>query len=684
MLNILPTFSISIYPKAAAAAAVSDMADLGADYSRYTACVLQLAEEETEESVDAHLTQTAVECGLDISESQAEGVTSSDFSENARSGATSRNSRSTGLTSSATVENQPGSSGACAAAAASGLSAVARPTHLMRGRSLSFTEYESFLAQAQEHELKPARLPLVVPADPANAPSIFSVSTRKSLQSLKRGYARLRYGKHRAIAPHQTPTCVSCGNDLGRSKVQLELYTLPCTHNCCSNCLRVVLTQAINEDTMMPPRCCNTPIQSALVKSILDEDQQQMFLNSMLRVSTPTENRVYCPNPACGEFIPRRNHIDPKHPFELTCRDWELDAVLQIGQARRWRRCYKCLLLVESIEGHTHMTCSCEAEFCYICGGVWDATDGCPNLCDGPEATERRRVEAEEKRQAEELRLHQEELKAAASKALQQASNRSAQSAEILELLSDQNSELLRFLDFHRNEKRDLMDAHNNQKAEITQVHQKEVAEIKAKFATFTDELEDRQVSAEMELRHTLKQESKACQTRIRHMEIYCNGLNSQGEVPGRVVTERDLRQLGLQYNLRDEQQRLQSSRINVMRDKQNKQMEDYIAKHDEDVRRMRIRQVAIFVAFDMKCEGELRKFRARMHTRKERLVKRWELCQFILREKMAARDGHTYAPVPQPEWPEFEPKPPSRSDDGDLPLLSRNYDSDEDLGFFL
>jgi hypothetical protein len=135
----------------------------------------------------------------------------------------------------------------------------------------------------------------------------------------------------------------------------------------------------------MPPRCCTQPIPGLLIKSLLNREEQTLFLKAVQQYSTPWENRVFCSNPNCGEFIPPRLKVDPKHPFQVTCRscqtkvcimckrdahplghdcpsDTELEAVLKIGEASGWKRCYKCRNLVELTQGCSHMTCRCKAQ----------------------------------------------------------------------------------------------------------------------------------------------------------------------------------------------------------------------------------------------------------------------------------------------------------------------------------
>jgi hypothetical protein len=179
-----------------------------------------------------------------------------------------------------------------------------------------------------------------------------------------------------------------------------------------------MVNQASTDECKMPPRCCTQPIPGFMIKTILSREEQNTFLGAAQQFGTPWESRIFCSNPSCGEFIPPRDKIDPKHPFQVICRkcrarvcvmckrdahptgqdcpyDEELETVLKMGEKSGWRRCYKCRTLVELTQGCTHMTCRCRAQFCYICGAVWDPTVGCPNFCNGDEELERRREQEE-------------------------------------------------------------------------------------------------------------------------------------------------------------------------------------------------------------------------------------------------------------------------------------------------
>jgi hypothetical protein len=437
----------------------------------------------------------------------------------------------------------------------------------------------------------------------------------------------------------------------------------------------------------MPPRCCTRAIPGSIIKSVLTKDDQQTFMKSVLQFSTPWEARIFCPNPGCEEFIPKRGKIDPKHPFEVVCRkcrtracstckraahafgqdcpsDWELDAVLQMGEKSGWRRCYKCRTLVELTQGCSHITCRCKAQFCYICGAVWDPTVGCPNYCNGEEELERRRQEEEVRiaeEAAEKVARDEAERLEAAEKLEMEA--RTKESEELNGLRARQINERDRFSAFERKMKWIMWTRHGQAKIDILERYDELQTKMKDRHQKTATHLEDRQVAAEMELRASLKQAERSVKIRLRHMEAYCDGLgrSANGSNPARVVTERDLRELGQQYNLRDDLERLHQSKINVMRDKQAKQMEQLIARQDEELEKLSNKQNEELEALEENFGLEEDGFGQLFEERRERLRKRWAIGEEVERKKLELEKKVRFAALPPLVWPSLQ-KP---QDDG-------------------
>jgi hypothetical protein len=160
--------------------------------------VLRLKEGQTEALFDEQLVREAEKLGITISrpptaDAQNENHNSmcesaltlpSHHARTASSG--SQGSVSTGMTSRSSIHEQLDTS--------TPVHARKRP---ISRRSLSFAEYEKYLAQHEAQEaMKSGIVPPPMPAEPA--PSLFSVSTRRSYVSIKNGIKskfRLRRSK---------------------------------------------------------------------------------------------------------------------------------------------------------------------------------------------------------------------------------------------------------------------------------------------------------------------------------------------------------------------------------------------------------------------------------------------------------------------------------------------------------
>lgn len=338
--------------------------------------------------------------------------------------------------------------------------------------------------------------------------------------------------------------------------------------------------------------------------------------------------------------------------------DKDLEAVLEMGEKNGWRRCYNCRNLIELTQGCSHITCRCKAEFCYICEAAYDPVIGCPNYCDDEEELERRRVE-EAVRAATEAaeKAAQEAATAALAASALEAIKRSENSEELNALREKQINEQDRFNTFRRDTKWVMWNRHHRTKMDILARYDDLQAKMKERHAKTATHLEDRQVAAEMELRASLKQSERSIHIRLRHMEAYCEGVGraSSGPNPARVVTERDRRELSQQYNLKNDIERLHQSRINVMREKQGKQMEQLLMRQEEELEKLAVKQADELDAQEEALADAEEKFTELFRARKERLMKRWALVEEVTRRKMEARDGLRYAKLGDVEWQDNE-----------------------------
>jgi hypothetical protein len=471
-------------------------------------------------------------------------------------------------------------------------------------------------------------------------------------------------------------SCICCREDF--SKDHHLLQTLPCGHTYCQGCLAVMINQSTTDESKMPPRCCTQPIPGAIIRTVIDRDDQQAFLKAVLQYSTPWDLRMFCPNTSCGEFIPPQGNVNPKTPFVTMCKsckarvcvmckrnahlfgqdcpsDWELDAVLKMGEKSGWRRCYKCRTLVELSQGCTHMTCRCKAQFCYICGAVWDPVVGCPNFCNGEEELERRRME-EEARMAElEAEKEAQEKAAAVEEAARhEAEKRTQDSGAFKMLRKQQETEMERFQTFERKARWIMWTRHSQDKLKLVERYAEMMEKMKERHAKTEQHLEDRQIEAEIELRTSLDHQEKSIRIKLKHMEAYCNALGrSPGkDMPNREVTQKHLEQLGQQYHIRDGMARRHQAQINVLRETQAKRMEELMERQEKELESLGEKRVTDIEDLMARFANEDEAFQHTFDERRGRIRRRWTLTSEILRCELQKLHELRYAPMKHPNWP--------------------------------
>ncbi|KAI9743474.1 MAG: hypothetical protein M1818_002787 [Claussenomyces sp. TS43310] len=269
-----------------------------------------------------------------------------------------------------------------------------------------------------------------------------------------------------------------------------------------------------------------------------------------------------------------------------------------------------------------------------------------PKTLSGEEELERRRAEEEEraKLQAEEDAAKEAEL-ARTEAALTAALKRSEDSAELTSLRQMQIGERERFIDFDKKAKWTMWTRHGQAKLDILDKYSELQSKMMDRHAKTSSHLEDRQVEAEMDLRASLKQSERSVQIRLRHMEAYCHGRGRDVAFQGsRDVTERDLRELEQQYNLRNNLQRMQEAKINVLREQQAKQMDQLLTRQNEEMEKLGMKRDEDLVALEEEFELEEEKSHALSAARKERLRLRWSTQHEIGRQKLIRATGLEFA----------------------------------------
>jgi hypothetical protein len=269
---------------------------------------------------------------------------------------------------------------------------------------------------------------------------------------------------------------------------------------------------------------------------------------------------------------------------------------------------------------------------------------------------ERRRQEEEERiaaLEAEEALKQEIEAKEAAEK--RAAEERARNCDEFKALRAEQTKEIERFGNFEQKSKWLLWTRHAQQKRTLAKKHSAVIEKMRERHTKTAMNLEDRHLAAELEYRKTLDQSAKNVRIRLKHMEAYCDGLGKSPapDMPPRIVTERDLRELGQQYSLEQNMMQLHAAKVNVMRDRQTKDMEKLLERQECEMQKLIEKNAKEIEQLESDFADEEDTLATIFSVRQAMLDTRWRLELEILRKNVEKERGLKYALLSPPEWPQ-------------------------------
>lgn len=231
------------------------------------------------------------------------------------------------------------------------------------------------------------------------------------------------------------------------------------------------------------------------------------------------------------------------------------------------------------------------------------------------------------------------------------ARRRSISNPTLKKLRTTQLQEQLRFISFEASQHRLMRTKQLQHKRDSLSQYQDQERDTHARHTEALSSLETRHLNAEVDLQRTLQLERQACDTRLKHMQAYCNPRSTVAGMPSRVVTKSDYRQLEQQYHIRNGMDNLHTSRINVLREKQGKQQERIMAKQETELEALELHFERQNEELDAKFREDEIRLQQEFAERKKRLVRRWGLAEAIERRKLEQATGETFEPLPPITW---------------------------------
>lgn len=174
-----------------------------------------------------------------------------------------------------------------------------------------------------------------------------------------------------------------------------------CTHAYCTECMVKYVSSKLQEN--ITKICCPVPdckgaLEPEDCRSVLPENVFDRWGNALCEAVILGSQKFYCPFKDCsamliddGEEVVRESECPncwrmfcaqckvPWHS-QISCEEYKMlhkdererDDILLMNLAKNnnWRRCPKCRIFVEKIEGCRYMKCRCGTRFCYSCGST--------------------------------------------------------------------------------------------------------------------------------------------------------------------------------------------------------------------------------------------------------------------------------------------------------------------------
>jgi len=231
---------------------------------------------------------------------------------------------------------------------------------------------------------------------------------------------------------------------------------------------------------------------------------------------------------------------------------------------------------------------------------------------------------------------------------------------ELLDVRMEQLEERARFLEFQTSLLSQLRSERDRLKAQKKAEHERNLGEQIMKNERAVEDLEARQLEDELKMEKEHDLEKRAVMLRLRHMEAYCrtptppptpvdtsSGRPSTDSIlPERKVTDRDYHNLAQQYRERDIMDTLHVSKINVLRGKQKKAIENLILKKGKELENLEIEQKKEVAVIDRDYLGHESDLKLAFVQKRARLESRWRIQALIARMKMEKITGVNYGPL--------------------------------------
>jgi hypothetical protein len=198
-----------------------------------------------------------------------------------------------------------------------------------------------------------------------------------------------------------------------------------------------------------------------------------------------------------------------------------------------------------------------------------------------------------------------------------------------------------------------VIDGYAVRKLQLLPYFDRQKDQLAEKQSAAIARIEDKHVLDEHEMREGHEVETRNNAIALKHMEAYCRGETTSGDLHDRTITDRDLAELTKARRARDQMEAKHSGAISVLRGEQSRRISQRLVKQEEELAELEARQVKEIGSLQRECDEMIRDWDDETQKRRSKLETWWNIQSEIWRKRLERDTGiHFSGELPPIEWP--------------------------------
>jgi hypothetical protein len=198
-----------------------------------------------------------------------------------------------------------------------------------------------------------------------------------------------------------------------------------------------------------------------------------------------------------------------------------------------------------------------------------------------------------------------------------------------------------------------VIDGYAVRKLQLLPYFDRQKDQLAEKQSAAIARIEDKHVLDEHEMREGHEVETRNNAIALKHMEAYCRGETTSGDLHDRTITNQDQAELTKARRARDQMDAKHSGAISVLRGEQSRRISQRLLKQEEELAELEARQAKEIGSLQRECDDMVRDWDEETQKRRSRLETWWNIQIEIWRKKLERDTGVPFSgELPPIEWP--------------------------------